>query len=480
MKRRSLLSLAIVLTVCLAACNGVAGEGLTGETVSTLGHVRGRGPQAQRSGRDERSEVSPVSPSPAKDVASDWFMGTGRLYPETVPAAPKAPRGYVPVYLSHYGRHGSRYMPSADSYESLAGLLAKAAADSALTELGEDIWRRYSAIIPLLEKHEGELAPLGAQQHRQIATRMTRNYPRLFKAGARVEANSTNFERTILSMLNFEQALLQHQPALQISSDASRSEMGHIHQHVIENPRATPEDVIWKGKQAPWRPAFDRYCESVLDWKPFCSSLFKDPDYILGLSDPVLFERCYFEVAQNLPSCPVDDCGLLRAFTPEELQNLGKLQNYSFYVEKGRWPGGNRRGCFLSESVLGDIVERVPEDMASGVRVRLRFGHDGCMMALFALMKLEGWDSEIEDPADAWKVWDTSRVPMAANFQMVLFAPRRTAPSPKPEDMLVLLMLNEEPLALPLTPVSGPFYRWSDFISYCSALLEEARTALDA
>lgn len=407
-------------------------------------------------------------------------MGTGRLYPETVPAVPKAPRGYVPVYLSHYGRHGSRYLPSEGAYKELGEVLSRAAEENALTELGKDIWMRYSAVLPLLDKREGELTPLGALQHRQIAGRMVGNFPRLFKGrDARVEANSTNFERTILSMLNFGQALLQCEPGLQIHSDASRSEMGHIHQHVLENPRATPEDVIWKGKQAPWRPAFDRYCESVLNWKPFCGSLFKNPDYILGIGDPVRFERTYFEVAQNLPSCPVDDCGLLRAFSDEELLNLGKLQNYSFYVEKGRWPGGNKRGCFLSESVLGDMIERVPGDMASGVRVRLRFGHDGCMMALFALMKLEGWDAEIDNPADAWKVWDSSRVPMASNFQMVLFAPRRCASSPKAGDMLVMLMLNEEPLTLDIPAVKDYFYRWTDFLSYCQPILEEARAALN-
>ena len=45
--------------------------------------------------------------------------------------------------------------------------------------------------------------------------------------------------------------------------------------------------------------------------------------------------------------------------------------------------------------------------------------------------------------------------------------------------MLVMLMLNEEPLSLKLQPVADHFYRWPDFVSYCSAILTEARAALD-
>ena len=408
-----------------------------------------------------------------------WAMGTGRLYPQTVQAPPRAPRGYVPVYLSHYGRHGSRYMDGKGGYEAVSRVLEKAAADGMLTPLGEDIWARYSAALPSLLGRTGELTPLGCVQHRQIAGRMVRNFPRLLKRkDSRVVANSTNLERTMMSMLSFGQELSRLNPSVEIVSDASRTYMGRINQHSPENPKVTPEDVRWKSADAPWRPGFDRYCEGLLQWRPFCAALFKDPDYVSGICNPVLFERKYFDVAKNLPSCPVPDCGLLRAFSEEELQRLGRLENYTFYAEKSLWSGGNGRGCLLSESVLGDIVERVPEDLANGVKVRLRFGHDGCIMALFAMMGLEGWPSTLDDPAQAWKFWDTSRIPMAANFQLVFFAPRRNSKAPAESDLLIMLMLNEEPVPLPLTPVDGAFYRWSDFLEHYVPVLEQARKQL--
>ncbi|MBQ9462769.1 MAG: hypothetical protein IJU68_03840 [Bacteroidales bacterium] len=415
-----------------------------------------------------------------EDAAAQWAMGTGRLYPETVAAPPAAPRGYVPVYISHYGRHGARYMDGKGGYEAVSDVLRQASADGMLTPLGEDIWSRYSSVLPQLLGRTGELTPLGAEQHRQIAGRMARNYPRLIgRKGAKVVANSTNLERAMLSMLSFNQALLQLNPSLDITADASRTYMGRINQHSPENPKVTKEDVRWKSADAPWRPGFDRYCEGLLHPETVCGAIFKDMEYLRSLCEPVLFERKYFEVAKNLPGCPVEDCALLRAVPSDELRLLGRLENYTFYAEKSLWLGGNGRGCYLSESVLGDIIDRVPEDIAVGVRVRLRFGHDGCIMALFAMMGIEGWQSCFTDPSDAWQVWDTSRIPMAANFQMVFFAPGRSAKSPRPEDLLLLMMLNEEPLALPLQECApGPFYRWSDFLEHYIPVLEEARAIL--
>ena len=99
-----------------------------------------------------------------------WAMGTGRLYPQAVQAPPRAPKGYVPVYLSHYGRHGSRYMDGKGGYEAVSRVLEKAAGDGMLTPLGEDIWARYSAALPSLLGRTGELTPLGFVGFIQLAT----------------------------------------------------------------------------------------------------------------------------------------------------------------------------------------------------------------------------------------------------------------------------------------------------------------------
>lgn len=408
---------------------------------------------------------------------TDWMMGVNRLYPEAgFPGLPSPPAGYKPVYLTHYGRHGSRYHTERSYFDIVLQVLESAAGEGALTPLGQTVLARLDSIYPDARCRHGELTALGAQQHRGIARRMVHNFPCLFERGSRIVANSTNLERTMLSMQNFTMELKSIRPSLEISADASRAYMGFINQHSPENPMVTPADVQWKSPDAPWRPAFWEYFESLIDAEPFCSRLFSDPAYPAAVDSPFGFMYKLYSIALTTPGAFPQSRGFLELFTAGELELLGQMDNYSFYVEKSRYPGGNRRGCFLSEAVLGDIIDRTQEDIASGVSVRLRFGHDGCIMALLAMLKLEGWNAELEDPSRAWKVWDVSRIPMAANLQIVLFGKGGRAAG---NDPIFFVLLNEEPLELPLEDLGGHFYRWSDFVDYCSPILDEARAALE-
>lgn len=405
---------------------------------------------------------------------SEWMMGVNRLYPGSVPQFPAPPAGYSPVYLTHYGRHGSRYLAAPGKYAYVHSVLSKASEDGMLTELGADVYARYEAVAPLYKQREGELTSLGALQHRAIAARMVQNFPALFRGASKVVANSTNYERTMLSMQNFTQTLAALRPGVDIRADASRAYMGRINQHAPENPRVTPEDVRWKSSDAPWRAAFWEYYRTAFDWRPVCGRLFTDTAWAESVCDPFKFVHDLYSIALVVPGCPEECKGFFDVFTSSELSLLGQMDNYAFYMEKSRTPLGNKRGCYLSESVLGDIIDMADEDMSSGVKVRLRFGHDGCIMALYALLKLEGWDSELTDPAGAWKVWDVSQIPMAANFQIVLFGR-----GGKQEDMVFMMLHNEAPLSLPLDEVVPCYYRWEDFLEYCSGILSEARAALE-
>ena len=60
------------------------------------------------------------------------------VYPEPVNIKyTKVPAGYKPFYISHYGRHGSRYHHDADEYRFLYKTLSKADSAGKLTELGK-------------------------------------------------------------------------------------------------------------------------------------------------------------------------------------------------------------------------------------------------------------------------------------------------------------------------------------------------------
>ena len=69
-----------------------------------------------------------------KYVAASNYLDYDRLF--TPQALTPAPKGYVPFYMSHYGRHGSRWLISKDSYSSVVEPMQKARQYGKLTTNG--------------------------------------------------------------------------------------------------------------------------------------------------------------------------------------------------------------------------------------------------------------------------------------------------------------------------------------------------------
>ena len=108
------------------------------------------------------------------------------------PKLSDTPDGYSPFYISHYGRHGSRYHYSQDDYNYIADLFEKAAAESGLTPFGLQLYAEMKQIREDADKRAGDLTPLGREQHRGIARRMVKNFPSVFSGeNKKIDAKST-------------------------------------------------------------------------------------------------------------------------------------------------------------------------------------------------------------------------------------------------------------------------------------------------
>ena len=95
------------------------------------------------------------------------------------PAVP-APKGYVPFYISHYGRHGSRWHTSEKIYAEPLGILRKADSAGVLTPKGRDLLAKVEVIAADARDRYGDLSPRGVAEHRGIAERMYKAYPEVF------------------------------------------------------------------------------------------------------------------------------------------------------------------------------------------------------------------------------------------------------------------------------------------------------------
>lgn len=76
------------------------------------------------------------------------------------------PKGYKPFYISHFGRHGSRYLINDHEYKWVLDLFEKAQKENALTPLGEDVLTKLQLVWQEVELNGGDLSPLGVRAAR--------------------------------------------------------------------------------------------------------------------------------------------------------------------------------------------------------------------------------------------------------------------------------------------------------------------------
>ena len=108
------------------------------------------------------------------------------------------PKGYEPFYMSHYGRHGSRWLCGDDEYLDVLVPLRKAHDLSKLTATGEQMLADVEKFYLCCDKRAGDLTSVGERQHHRIGKRMTEHFPTIFGSkNSQVDARSTVVKRCL-------------------------------------------------------------------------------------------------------------------------------------------------------------------------------------------------------------------------------------------------------------------------------------------
>ena len=82
-------------------------------------------------------------------------------YQAPTKALTKAPKGYEPFYMSHYGRHGSRWLINENDYTSVIRVFRRANELGKLTPLGKEALAKLERFIPTTKGRLGELSDIG-------------------------------------------------------------------------------------------------------------------------------------------------------------------------------------------------------------------------------------------------------------------------------------------------------------------------------
>ena len=385
---------------------------------------------------------------------ANYPVPTGHLTP--------APEGYEPFYISHYGRHGARYMTSDKHYKRVKEALDSAKTLGILTEYGKDVRKRIKVAAADAKDRAGELTELGARQHRAIARRMFDNYPSLLSQPLFVKANASNSRRVMLSMANFVMELKTLNPSLDFWMDASEHDLYYIksNKSIVVPDNDTDDKLYSKLK---------KFRQKMMAWTPGMKAMFTDPELAASFIDPYTFADDMYNIAADMYCVPELGVHFDDVFGEEGMIDGFRANNASWAFWDGLMPSSNKT-YYRVFPLLQDFLDRADEMIDSGGSgLRLRFGHDSSVIALSFLLGFKEATGATDDMENLHEHFATFRViPMAANIQLVFF---RKAGS---DDILVKFLLNENETSVPISTDIYPYYHWSDVESYYRNMIESA------
>ena len=401
------------------------------------------------------------------------------IYPDsTLPALTPAPPGKHPFYISHYGRHGSRYLSNRKGYDIPCRMLCAADSLGLLTPIGRDVLRELRHIISDSEGRWGDLTGLGKRQHRHIASRMVERFPEVFTGDAFVDARSTTVPRCVLSMGAAVQQLVALNPDLDVTMRASKQDMWYMnHQDTLLRKRMeTPET----------QKVFNAFCEPLISNYRLMQMLFTNVDAARKVLDDFVVKLQprngeqwlnYYLILTGLIQQNTrmsEHSQLIDLFTYEDIHCFWQCENAWWYIMYGPslLNGGDQPYSqrYLLRQMIheADSCLRLKRPGAS-----LRFGHETIMLPLTCLLGINGFDFQTNDLAalepNGW--WACLVFPMASNIQFVFYRE-----NPEDKDIVFKVLLNEQEATLPIPTDIAPYYRWSDFREYYLKKLDDYET----
>lgn len=381
------------------------------------------------------------------------------VYPDSITAKlTPAPAGKKPFYISHYGRHGSRYISNRSGFDTPYFMMLHADSLDELTPTGRQVLRHMNNIMRNTEGRWGELTGYGKQQMQNIGRRMAERFPEVFHPGANVTCISTVVPRCIESMGSLAMEMLQVCPQLHITMQASKRTQWYMNYQdkKLRRNYMTPEA----------QKALDAYTATRMGNTRLMELIFKNPDIAEEFVNQedfsyYLMKMGLFQLNTNFNR----NTNLIGLFNTNDLYRMWQVDNAYWYLQHGacKLNGGyqpyTQRHLLKKMIADADSCIKLPDPGA-----QLRFGHETVLLPLVCLIGVNGFDFSTDnlDELESHGWWCSSVFPMAGNLQFIFYRS-----NPKDKDVLVKVLLNEVEATLPISTDCAPYYHWSDFRQYC-------------
>lgn len=420
------------------------------------------------------------------------FRGSMTQYEDPGVTYSKAPKGFKPFYMSHYGRHGSRYLLNTPQYNDPYSILQQASDKGLLTDFGKDVLRRIEIMAKDADGHLGDLTIVGQQQHRGIARRMVRNYPEIFNKKSHIVARSTTSHRVIASMTAALMEFSSILPKMDIDFNDSDFDKGYMNyeDNAIRNAKNSRER----------NAAVNAFNAKHNNPERLMCALFTDTTFITRYprtsssssrsqmgsavqettTGPVsttdrsddLYTKIY-DIAANMGSHSYLGFDLDDVFTFDEWYDCWLQNNLYWFSVSGYHDLTQKVVPYGHATLLQDFLDKADAAIAAGTpSANLRYGHDTALYPLLCLMEVNDCGyapGDIEDLANKWVNYDI--VHMGSNLQLIFFKNKKG-------EILVRALLDEREATLPVECYKDAkgneypyFYEWSKVEKYYRDIL---------
>jgi len=405
------------------------------------------------------------------------FRGSMTQYEDPGVTYSKAPKGFKPFYMSHYGRHGSRYLLNTPQYNDPYTILQQASDKGVLTDFGKDVLRRLEIMAKDADGHLGDLTVVGQQQHRGIARRMVRNYPEIFNKKSTIVARSTTSHRVVASMTSALMEFSSLLPKMNIDFNDSDFDKGYMNYE---------DNAIRSAKNSRERnAAVNAFNAKHNNPERLMCALFTDTTFItryqrtsssgaVSVSDRSddLYTKIY-DIAANMGSHTYLGFDLDDVFTFDEWYDCWLQNNLYWFSVSGYHNTTKNVVPYGHATLLQDFLDKADAAIAAGTpSANLRYGHDTALYPLLCLMEVNDCEyapDNLEDLANKWVNYDI--VHMGSNLQLIFFKNKKG-------QILVRALLDEREATLPVECYKDAkgneypyFYEWSKVEKYYRDIL---------
>lgn len=403
---------------------------------------------------------------------------TGPLF--TAPEA-TVPKGYKPVYITAYLRHGSRFETSEQFATETYQYFTKADELGILTPLGKRVKEYMDWNYNHHTNRIGDLTQVGFNQHRALAKRYYNRFSSLFKGDAKIMSVASTSPRATMSMVGFNQGLKECNIHLDNVMEASESTGPEMRpQKNLHNP-AYPlaEEKMYKdflknviqAKLVEWG--------GRQDLSHSHHALFTDPELFFAafahykpafkiMTD--IYKRLAF--AQNFG---IEDRSLIdEVFTAEERHIIYKHENCVWHYRCASAAHPLLANHIAQSRVFVDyLFKRADEALSGSVEsnAHLCFGHDLHLIPLVTIFGLDGMplcfgegNENVDYVAEHWRGYKIT--PKAANIFFVFYRNDEGK-------VLVRPLHNERDVTLPIESATPHFYEWEKVKASTYARLAE-------